>query len=180
VDVGEWIEIGGAAVEMIALERLQVRVDVPERYFDLLSDGEMVRVELAALPGLVLDGAVHRIVARADPQARTFPVKVSIPNPKGRVGVGMLAQVALRVGRGRRACVVPKDALIRQAGQELVYRITTDETVETVAVESVEGLGAWVVVEGGIEAGDRVVTRGNERLRPGQAVQGAPLEYPAP
>jgi len=49
-----------------------------------------------------------------------------------------------------------------------------------VAVESVQGLGAWVVIEGGIEAGDRVVTRGNERLRPGQAVQGVLLEYPAP
>jgi RND family efflux transporter MFP subunit len=180
VDVGEWIEIGGAAVEMIALERLQVRIDVPERYYDLLSDGEQVRVELAALPGLQLDGAVHRIVARADPKSRTFPVKVRIPNPEGRVGVGMLAQVALSIGTGRRACVVPKDALIRLGGKELVYRITTDETVETVPVESLQGLGDWVVVEGEVRAGDRVVTRGNERLQPGQFVQGILLEYPAP
>ena len=45
-------------------------------------------------------------------------------------------------------------------------------------------MAAWLlnrlVVSGGLVAGDRVITRGNERLQPGQPVAGQPLEYPAP
>ena len=42
--------------------------------------------------------------------------------------------------------------------------------------------GSLFIDEGteGLSVGDRVITRGNERLQPGQAVVGQPLEYPAP
>ena len=48
------------------------------------------------------------------------------------------------------------------------------------AVQSGQGLGAWVVVRGPVASGQRVVTRGNERLAPGMSVQGELLEYPLP
>ena len=37
-----------------------------------------------------------------------------------------------------------------------------------------------LVARGPVRAGDKVVTRGNERLRPGQPVQATPLEYERP
>jgi len=137
-------------------------------------------VRFDAISDLEVRGTVDRIIPRADPQARTFPVTVLIPNPDGRIGVGMLTQVGLPVGSSSTALLVPKDALVRQGTRVFVYRITTESGIEAVDVESEQGLGDWIVIQGAVEAGQRVVTRGNERLRPGQTVEGELLEYPLP
>ena len=84
--------------------------------------------------------------------------------------------------RGERyeALLVPKDAVVRVGPQEQVFRIKDDGTVEPIPVQIGQGVGEWLVVAGPLAGGDRVVTRGNERLQPGQAVRGEPLEYPVP
>ena len=61
-----------------------------------------------------------------------------------------------------------------------MLRLNGDNEIESVPVRTGQGAGAWVVDEGPIAAGDRVVTRGNERLRAGQTVDASLLEYPAP
>lgn len=179
-EVGQWIVSGGAVAEMVSLDRLEIRVDVPERYYDALRLGAATRVTFEALPGLELTGKVERIVPRAEDRARTFPVKISVSNESGRIGVGMLASVAIPVGTASASTMVPKDAVVRTGPGESVYRIAADGTAEIVAVESGSAAGAWIAVRGEIRPGDKVITRGNERLIPGQVVEGSPQEYPGP
>lgn len=179
-ELGQWIELGAPVVELVALNELQVRVEVPERYFDSLKRGGKIDVGFEALGGQTIVGDVESIVPRADPQSRTFPVKIAIRDPAGRVGVGMLATVALPVGDVFDATLVPKDSVLRQGDQTSVFRINGDETVESVPVKTGQGVGGWIVVNGPVEPGQRVVTRGNERLRPGQAVHAERMEYTLP
>lgn len=179
-DLGQWVSRGSPVAEIVALDRLEVRVDVPERYFAGLRPGTVAQVTFESLPGVEIEGEVIAVIPRADPQARTFPVKLRIRNEGGRIGVGMLARVGLPLGDSYRATLVPKDAIVSQGTGRIVYRINGDDTVQTVGVEVGRGMGEWVVVEGPLESGARVVTRGNERLRPGQAVSGTVLEYALP
>ncbi|GAG33060.1 unnamed protein product, partial [marine sediment metagenome] len=179
-ELGQWLQLGGEVAEMIALDTLDVHVELPESYYHEIAAGAEAAVTFEALPGSTVQGHVRGIIPRAAPQARTFPIKISIPNPDLAIGVGMLARVALPLGEPYLSVIVPKDALVRQGTAEIVYRIREDETVESVAVERGTGMGAWVAVSGPLEAGERIVTRGNERLRPGQEVEGAPQEYALP
>lgn len=179
-EVGEWIAEGAPVMEMVSLDELEVRVDVPERYYRLLSLGARATVTFESLPGVTVSGVISALVPRADPQARTFPIKVRIPNREGRIGVGMLAQVSFAGGESYRATLVPKDAVIQRGTQQFVYLLNGDNTVSMVTVETGAGVGAWVAVEGSLQPGQKVVTRGNERLQPGQRVQGQPLEYQLP
>ena len=179
-EVGEWLDVGDAVVEILSLAELEVRVEVPEQYFPDLKRGGRASVTLESLPGLRIRGRISAIIPRADPQARTFPLKVRIPNRRGRLGVGMLAQVSLPVGKPHRASVVPKDAVFRRGPKEFVYLMNGDNTVSLVPVQTGQGVGSWVEVRSGVEPGQNVITRGNERLRPGQVVQGEPLKYRLP
>jgi len=92
----------------------------------------------------------------------------------------MLANVHLGATGGASATLVPKDAVVAQRGQSFVYVIGDDDTVSQVPVRVGRGVGAWTVVEGELMAEQRVVTRGNERLRPGQRVSGEPIDYELP
>jgi len=179
-EVGEWSATGGAIVEMLSLDDLDVRVEVPERYFSNLNPGATASVRFESIPDLEVEGKISAIVARADPQARTFPLKVRVRNKDGRIGVGMLAQVSFPAGESYRATVVPKDAVVTQGDNRFVYLIDGDDKVAVVPVQTGAGVGSWIVVEGEVRAGQKVVTRGNERLRPGLAVSGEPVEYALP
>lgn len=177
--VGEWIAVGGPVVELLDVEELEVDLDVPERYFAQLSSDSSVRVTVESLPGLEISGKVGAVIPRADRQSRTFPVKVRFANPDHRVAVGMLAQVALPVGEPSAAVVVPKDAVVREGRTDAVYRVIEGK-IERVEVRTGAAAGAWIAVEGPVQPGDHVVTRGNERLRPDMAVDPRPVPYDPP
>lgn len=179
-EVGEWVGRGDPVAEMASLHDLEVRVEVPERYYTELKRGASATVTFSALPGHEVSGEVSAIIPRASPQARTFPLKLRIPNEEGRIGVGMLAKVALPAGEAYRATVVPKDALIIRGTERRVFTLNGDDTVESVTVDTGAGVGSWIEIRSGLTPGARVVTRGNERLRPGQAVQPEAGEYSLP
>ena len=123
---------------------------------------------------------MRAVIPRADERARTFPVKVRIPNEDRRIGVGMLATVRLPVGEASEGVLVPKDALVDGPRGRLIYVIAADDTVRSVPVQTGGAQGVWIAVEGDVAPGDRVVTRGNERLRSGAQVRGEAQEYPEP
>lgn len=177
---GEWLQEGGAVVEMVDFRDLEVTVEVPESYFAGMSTGDRAQIEIRAIPGFAVEGEIRAVVPRADAQARTFPVKVAIPNPEGRIGVGMLARVKLPVGEARQAVVVPKDAVVSQGPERIVFRIGEGEVLERLSIETGASQGVWIEVSSGIEAGDRVVVRGNERVFPGMKVNAELLEYELP
>jgi RND family efflux transporter MFP subunit len=177
---GEWLAEGGAVVELVDQEDLEVTVEVPEGSFDGLQVGTPARVVVSSLGDLEVEGTVRAVVPRADSRARTFPVKIAIAGREGRIAVGMLAHVHLPVGTAVESIIVPKDAIVEQGDQKVVYRIDSDNKVERLDVQVGSPVGVWVSVEGEIRSGDRVVTRGNERVFPGQSVEGESLEYELP
>lgn len=65
---------------------------------------------------------------------------------------------------------IPRDGLVLRGNNIFVMRVNNDNTVEKVAVETGIGLGGFVEVIGNVDKGDRIITRGGERLQAGQAV----------
>ena len=179
-ELGQWLAEGGPVVELMSLDEMDVVAEVPERYFNSLKVRARTQVVFEALSGLRVEGRVSAIIPRADPQARTFRAKIRIPNPGGRIGAGMLAQISLAEGDSYRAVVVPKDAVVTRGPQKLIYLVNGDNKIAEVPVQLGSGVGAWIEVQGGVQAGQKVVTRGNERLMNGQPVHGQPLEVRLP
>jgi len=69
---------------------------------------------------------------------------------------------------------------VRLEPSELIYLVNGDNKITEVPVQLGSGVGSWIEVQGGVQAGQKVVTRGNERLMNGQAVQGQVLEMRLP
>lgn len=176
---GEWVAAGGNVVDLVDAVNLEVTLNVPERYYAGLEVGSRVQISIPSLGGMDIQGRTSAIVPRANPQARTFPVKIGFENPNAKVGVGMLAEVVLPVGGPRTKVLVPKDAIVRQGPSTGVWVIGTDQIIQWVEVQTGSSAGVWVEATG-VKPGDRVVTRGNERLRAGQTVNPSPVEYPKP
>lgn len=178
-EVGEWLGAGDPILDLMAVDNLQISVDVPERYYSSLKIGRRVSAAFEALGGWNTTAVVEKIIPRADMESRTFPVKLKFTNPNGRAAPGMLVEVSFPAGSRGRATIVPKDAVVRQGAQDVVY-VIQNGTANAVPVETGAGVQSWIAVRGAVRPGQQVITRGNERLQAGQPVQGRPVEYKLP
>jgi len=176
---GEWLSTGDPVVDLTSLGEVEVRVGVVEDQVGALVVGGRALVSVAAFPGREFEARVHTIVPRGDERTRTFPVDVRVANPANDgthpLKPGMFARVSLEIGSPKPALLVPKDALVLGGPAPIVYVVQAGAegaaaTVRPVPVQTGVALDGRIAVEAELQPGDLVVTRGNERLRPGQEV----------
>ena len=174
-EVGEWVNPGDGLLELVAVDGLRYDFRVPQNYYPDVSADTLIDISPDAAPEESIPGDIIAIVPVNDPAARTFLLRAVAAEGHGLpVTPGMSARGALHLDTGREAVVVPRDALIRYPdGRITVWALQTAGEAATVTEQRVEtGLefDGLVEIVSGIEAGTRVVTRGNEALQSGQTV----------
>lgn len=179
-ELGQWVTKGDPVVEIVALDPVEIRAYVPEANIPFVRVGEEVHVEVPSLPKRMFTGRVALIIPEADDRSRTFPVKIRVANPKAANGpplkAGMSARVTLPTGPTQQALVVSKDALVLGGPSPVVFVFDADPKdatkgkVRPVSITLGAASGHWIQVTGLLTAGQKVIVRGNERLRPGQDV----------
>lgn len=175
VEVGQWVTPGNAVFELVAMKDFRVDVPVPQDYYARLRDGADVAIEVDTLPGQKIPAKIGALIPVSDPDARTFTLRVLPTRDNIPITPGMSARVLIDLDTGSRDVVVSRDALIRYPdGRITVWVVQNDGDKTSVTERRVEiGLAfdGLVQVLSGLEEGERVVVRGNESLREGQAVQ---------
>ncbi len=168
--VGEWLAEGGPVVTLVDLQHIRVTVDVPERYAVQLAAQGPVLVLVASVSSEPFSGRISGILPEGNPHTRTFPVRVSLPNPGLEIKSGMEARATFNLGTQKDALLVPKDAIVTSGASRIVF-VVAGSVAQPINVKVAGYYDGNVAVEGPIKPGDLVVIRGNERLRPGQPVQ---------
>jgi len=176
-EIGAWANSGGAIAEVAKLDVVDVVANVPEQDIPFVRVGREVQVEVFAYPGRRFPGKVIAVIPQADIRARTFPVKVRVPNQfeddQPVLKAGMMGDVMLQTSETKLGLLVPKDAVVLNRGAKVVYVVTPAEKGQIARMVPVKlGIQEETDIEimGEIEPGMNVVTDGNERLRPGQPV----------
>lgn len=115
-------------------------------------------------------GRVYEINPQADTATRRFPVKIAIDNPEGRLKSGMYAKVVMKSVTSS-GLVVPKEAVMIRELVEYVA-VVDGGIARIVSVSTGISGGSQVEIDGeGIEAGDRIVVRGQYLLENGDRVR---------
>ncbi|MCA9231829.1 MAG: efflux RND transporter periplasmic adaptor subunit [Planctomycetales bacterium] len=174
-DLGQWVDEGGAVVTLVRLDQVEIRVQVEEDAIQDIRVGQHTEVYVDAIGAKPFDGEIRSIVPKSNWQqgSRSFPVVVRVANKivdgQPLLKEGMLARIAFH-GQPREALLVAKDSIDRSSGQPVVFVVEPDNRVRAVTVRNGMSQGNLVEVEGDLQAGDRLVTEGVERLRPFQKV----------
>jgi RND family efflux transporter MFP subunit len=169
-EVGQWVEKGGPIVTLADLSIMEILVEVPERYVPKLVLGGSTQVKVDALNPEKFTGKITAIIPVGDSASRSFPVKVAVENTDNLIKGGMLCRVSLAIGKPRSVLAVPKDAVVNMGQSHLVY-VVQEGVAKPLPVQLGNASDSMIEITGAIEPGMQVVTRGNERLRPGQPVQ---------
>lgn len=107
---GNVVQVGNELMRIGDFSQAKVTVQVSELDLATVRVGGAAKVRLDAFPNQQFTGKVTRLSPAANPTSRLVPVEVTIPNPTGKVGSGLLARVSF-TQQGSDRVVVPLSAL---------------------------------------------------------------------
>jgi membrane fusion protein (multidrug efflux system) len=173
VTAGTLVNPGGVIATLDDIDVVRVDFPIPERYLSVLRSGQPISATIDAYGDEVFAGRIALIDTRVNEQTRSITARAEIPNPGGRIRPGMAVRVAVTQGQ-RTAPGVPEAAVQYEGDSAFVYRIAAGDrgstaqrvTVETGAVEN-----GFVEIISGLNAGDRVVGSGLNRIQPGAPIR---------
>lgn len=200
LEPGSLAQPGSEILKLGDFSQLEIVVRLSDRDLASVRLGQGARVRLDALPGREFAGRVTAISPLGDAVSRQVPVEVTIPNPDGRLGSGLLARVSFAQASLTRV-TIPEQALAvatmadrggaagRSGGRPAAARdrsslppATTgtifvvqgtgrSATVAPRPVQLGERLDGQVQILGGLQPGDRYVVRSSGPLAAGDRVQ---------
>lgn len=163
----------GADSSLLTIQQvshLRLVVPVPEEDLGTMSHGAAVVFHVPAFPERVYSGTIARSAHALDPKSRTMPVELDVPNRDGSLAPGMFPSVKWPVRSSRPALFVPKLSVVTTTERTFVIR-NQNGKAEWVDVKKGAPDGDLIEVMGELHAGDLVVRRGTDEIRPGAAVK---------
>ena len=186
VNVGDYLKDGADIVNVEDIDAIFVDYRMPERFQTKIRRGQTSVIELDALPGRKFTATVLAIDPLIDANGRSVGVRACIDNRRLQLRPGMFARVNAVFGQRDNARVIPEEAIVPQGGKQFVIKLVNGTEPNSRITQRVEvkiGLrspGKVEVLEG-LDAGDTVVTAGQQRVqRDGTAVRVMDMAAPAP
>jgi RND family efflux transporter MFP subunit len=177
-EVGSFVKRGEAVVSLVNDNDLEIEADVPALRTIGLPAGAIITFRLARSSRYrtkAFQAAVRAVVPEENPLTRTQVVRF-VPLFEERLqGLVASQSVTLDIpaGEARDVISLSKDAVLARNGKRLVF-VVENGLAQIRPVVLGEAVGDRFEILSGLIAGDLVVVRGNERLRPGQAVSHTP------
>lgn len=169
VEIGESVTTQTVLTTLDDLSEVEIEFSLSEVLFEKVKIGQSVIADAAAFPGRSFEGTVRTIDSRIDPASRSFRVRAAIPNRDLVLPAGMFMHLSLVLDE-RTALTVPEEALLVQGGKSFVF-VLSDGKVARRPVELGQRDIGKIEIVSGVAAGERVVTRGVQKLRDGAPVQ---------
>lgn len=171
VSRGEYVQPGQALFELVALDPIEVEFHLAEVDSSRVRLGDGVDVRIAPYPEEVFRATVSVIAPTIEPSTRTLRVKALLENKDHRLRPGLFARADLGVSHRKGVPMIPEEAILQRADGAVVFRLTEGNRVQRRLIQTGLHRDGAVEVVSGLEAQDRVVTRGHATLVDGALVE---------
>ncbi len=187
VDVGDYVSPGSPVATLQDLSTLFVDFFLPEQNVPQLALGQKVQVKVAAYPQDRFEGEIVALNPKVEDTTRNLLVRARLPNPETNLLPGMFANLEVLLALRQNAVTVPETAITYTLYGNSLYVVVAQQgedgqplsddqgqaqlLVERRFVKTGERRDGWVMIEEGLEAGERVVSAGQLKLENGARVK---------
>ncbi|MGJ3254069.1 MAG: efflux RND transporter periplasmic adaptor subunit [Elainellaceae cyanobacterium] len=174
-EAGSMLQPGDEIVRLGDFSTVKIIVQASELDLAQIRVGQSVDVSFDAFPGRSFTGEVARISPAADPVARLVPVEVTLPNPNGQIGSGLLARVNF-APRASQQVVIPDSALETGTNSETPTLFVIEgsgDNAKVIArqVQLGDRANGRIEIRAGLEPGEPFVIKSSAPLEDGQTVK---------
>jgi len=179
VNVGGYVNPGGAMVTLTDLSQLWANFTLPEKVAAQIKVGQAVEIRADAYPGRVFKATVTAIEPQISQQTRTILVQATLDNPDHALLPGMFANVSVILPEAAPAVQLPETAVDYSLYGDSVFVVGEDGKddkgqpvlkVTRVYVKTGDRFDGKVEILSGLKGDERVAASGQLRLNNGAPV----------
>lgn len=179
INLGQYLDVGKPIVSLQSLDPIYVNFSLPQQELAKLNTGMRVRLHTDAFPERAFEGKLNAINPDLDQSTRSVALQATLENPQQLLHPGMFARVEVLLPEEKEELIIPATSVVSAPYGDSVYVIETNAdphtgkpslSVRQQFVRTGLARGDFVAVESGLKAGDKIVSSGVFKLRPGMAV----------
>lgn len=178
INLGQYLDTGKPIVSLQALDPVYADFSLPQQELARLKTGMRVRLSTDAYPGKPFEGTLTTINPGLDQSTRSVGLQATFANPEQTLRPGMFARVEVLLPEEQRVLVIPATSVLSAPYGDSVYVIESKPgkdgapalTVRQQIIRPGQARGDFLSVASGLKAGERIVSSGLFKLRPGMAV----------
>jgi len=168
VDEGDTISANAPVVALVDLSLLKAVINVAERDYAFLQNGQAAQISVDLLPGKIFPGKVVRIAPVFEETSRQARVEIAVPNPDSILKSGMFARVHIELNHSEQTLAAPTTAIIQRQGTYGLFIVEEDKARFVAVNPGIEDDGWTQIAE--LKEGEQVVTLGHHLLSDGVPV----------
>ncbi len=181
--VGEYVgPNSNPLVTLVRQDPMYVAFPVPQRVLLAVrregrtADSVLVRLKMPDGSTYSHDGAIKFAEVEGNAGTDTITVRAEFPNPERLLVDQQIVGVSVLAKKPELKLMMSQSALLLDQKGAYVLLVTADNKVETRRIEVGEQRGPLIVVKSGLAEGDRVITSGQQKVRPGIAVEASEVK----
>jgi RND family efflux transporter MFP subunit len=164
-NIGERLNVADEVIRLVDPNSIEVVARAPLNNVTFIEKGDVLEIYNDYREG---EGLVSTTVPFGNPQSHMFEVRLDVDPDIWTVGESV--RLSMPTAAEKQVMAVPRDALVLRREGTSIFRIKDDMTAEQVSVITGLGAGRLIEVIGDVNANDRIVVRGAERLSTGMTV----------
>ena len=175
IEEGQFVTAGTVYATLQDRDNMRVDFNLTEQQVGLVSAGQTVTVQ-TEVGDLTLDGKIIGIEPKIDPNSRLVTIRADVEDAGGRLTPGQFLRVRVNLPEEDGIIALPQTVVSSTLYGDSVYVVRAAETadgpekVEQVFVTLGRRSGDRVEITEGLQAGDRVVNAGQNKLSSGAPV----------
>lgn len=170
MNVGETVLPSEPVLNILSINKVKVRVSIPEKEISSIYPNTPSRIILDAVPGETFNGGKIEKGVSADAITHTYDIRISLDNPKEQLLPGMVAKVHIMKNEGERHITLPIKAVQQASNKDLFVWVVEDGKAQRRNVTINQNIGNRVMIESGLEEGEKVIVEGYQKVGKGTPV----------
>lgn len=181
ISLGSYLAPGQKIVWLQKVDPIYADFSVTELDYARISKGLPVTARFSAWPGETFKGEIEMADSRTSGESRMITVRAKIANPDGKLLPGMYADVLVDEGKPLQVMTVPQTAVTFSLYGDNVFVVVAatkvdpkakpeDLAIERRFVKAGQVRDGRVQIVSGLQAGDQVVTSGQNKIDQGSKV----------
>jgi len=164
IKLGNTLAVSDPVFRVTGFDPLVSYLHVPEREFSKIAVGQIVSIEIDALPGAPVLANVTRVGPIVDPLTGTFKITIEISDETRRIKPGMFARIGVVYDSRENAMQIPRSAIIEELGKTSVFVVEDNKAVRKDVDIGYSNRG-MIEILSGLEDNDQVVVIGQLGLK---------------
>lgn len=169
-EVGQNVTPGQPVATLVKIDRVNVKISVPEEEIARIKVGEKVNFQVASLGQENFSGTISEKSVTADPISRAYTVKATLANPGHKLLPGMVCDVYASTSNHAMGMMLPANIIQIDIDNKPFVWTVKDGVAQRVSVELGENVGENIIIKSGLNQGEKVIVEGQQKVSNGMKV----------